>query len=69
MEDENLYDEFGNYIGPEMDASDGSDSDSQDSDSKQQADGSNDSSSYAYEKPVSIRKKFFSNDHTQLNIV
>ena len=28
MEDENLYDEFGNYIGPEMDMSEGSADDS-----------------------------------------
>lgn len=56
MEDENLYDEFGNYIGPEMDMSEGSGDDSgSDSDSDNKAganDGSN--SSYAYEKPVSI---------------
>ena len=58
MEDENLYDEFGNYIGPEVDMSEGSDSDSEDaSDSdarrrKGDASGS-EASSYAYEKPVS----------------
>ena len=43
MDEENLYDEFGNYIGPEMDVSEdeSGDSDSQDS---------NKQSSYAYEK-------------------
>ena len=56
MEDENLYDEFGNYIGPEMDMSEGSgDSGDSDSDSDNKAGPNDDSnSSYAYEKPVSI---------------
>ena len=59
MEDENLYDEFGNYIGPEMDMSEGSDSDSgdaSDSDARRQggqAGSGSASSNYAYEKPVS----------------
>ena len=46
MEDENLYDEFGNYIGPEIDMSEedsGSDEGSQD----------RKGSDYAYEKMVS----------------
>lgn len=62
MEDENLYDEFGNYIGPEMDVSDdddgSSDSDSHDASgrrSNQRNRSDNSSSSYAYEKPVSER--------------
>lgn len=45
MEDENLYDEFGNYIGPEIDVS-GDDSGS-DEDSGARSD-------YAYEKAVSV---------------
>lgn len=45
MDDENLYDEFGNYIGPEIEASeDDSSSDS----------GEGNGSDYAYEKQVSL---------------
>ena len=56
MEDENLYDEFGNYIGPEMDMSEGSDSDEDNSQGGAAASEGN-SSSYAYEKPVSVSPK------------
>ena len=51
MEDENLYDEFGNYIGPDLDESEGSDSGSGDDNNDRSANA--DSSDYAYEKPVS----------------
>jgi len=53
MEDENLYDEFGNYIGPEIDVSEDSD-DNQDSDEGKAASPNGaPSSDYAYERPVS----------------
>ena len=64
MEDDNLYDEFGNYIGPQMDISEGSDSDSgdaSDSDARRQggeAGSGSASSNYAYEKPVSYQRIF-----------
>jgi len=47
MEEDNLYDEFGNYIGPEIGGSEGSDSDAEESPHEAQ------SSNYAYEKLVS----------------
>ena len=56
MEDENLYDEFGNYIGPEMDLSDGGSSsgDEGDDQSRDGVAASPDAGSdYAYERPVS----------------
>lgn len=54
MEDENLYDEFGNYIGPEMDLSDGGSSsgDEGDDQSRDGVAASPDAGSdYAYERP------------------
>ena len=56
-----MYDEFGNYIGPEMDMSeDSADEDNERRERDDRADGRSDdqeasgaSSNYAYEKPVS----------------
>ena len=52
MEDENLYDEFGNYIGPEIDVSGDSD-DQEEAANDDGGDSRSPQSSYAYERPVS----------------
>ncbi len=53
MEDENLYDEFGNYIGPEIDVSEESEDSGNDSEQKAGSPNGAPSSDYAYERPVS----------------
>ena len=53
MDEENLYDEFGNYIGPELDESD-EESSGDDNNDLQSGKGAGNSSDYAYEKPVSF---------------
>ena len=56
MEDDNLYDEFGNYIGPELDESEeesggGDDSDADQDSNKLGSGNAGSSSDYAYERP------------------